>query len=83
MWIFNSQCVLVESVKHALSISNTQLRKSADAAVAIHRMLYNAHNPVVVTELEYVVCGMDTTADHATPSPQFAGKRGDGPTTWY
>jgi hypothetical protein len=47
-------------------------------------MLYNAHNPVVVAELEYAVCGMDATADHATPSPQFAGKCGDdGPTTWY
>jgi hypothetical protein len=77
--------VLVASVKHAIYISNTQLRTSGDDAVALHRMLYNAHNPPkVLAELKYAVCGMDTTVNHATPPPQFAGKCGDvGPATWY
>jgi hypothetical protein len=53
-------------------------------AVAILRPLFEAHNPVVVAELEHAVHGMDTTADHAMSSSPFAGKCDDnGPTTWY
>jgi hypothetical protein len=67
-------------VKHASSITSTQY----PAAVAIPRTLFDAYNPAAVAELEHAVRGTDTTADHATPSPPFAGKSGDdGPTAWY
>jgi hypothetical protein len=43
------------------------------AAVAIHRTLFDAHNPAPVAELELAVRGTDITADHKIPSPPFAG----------
>jgi hypothetical protein len=46
-------------------------------AMAIHRMLFNTHNPVVVAELEHGVCGMDTTVDHAALLPPFIWKCSD------
>jgi hypothetical protein len=53
------------------------------AAVAIRSTLLAAHNPAAVGELERPLRGSDTTADHTTPSLQFAGERGDdGPTAW-
>lgn len=46
-------------------------------------MLFNAHNPAVIAELEHAVHETDITPDHATSSPPIAGKCvEDGPTAW-
>lgn len=55
-------------------------------AVALHRTLFEVHNPVAAAELEHSVHGLDTTANHATSSSSSssAGKcDNDGLITWY
>lgn len=37
-------------------------------AVAIHRMVFSAHNPAKVAELDYAVSRTDAAVDHATLS---------------
>jgi hypothetical protein len=38
------------------------------AAVAIHRMVFSARDPIQVTELEYAAHGTVAAVDHATLS---------------
>jgi hypothetical protein len=50
------------------------------AAVAICRMLFNAHNPTTtVAEVEHAVHGADIT-EQTKPLPPFFGKCDDEPT---
>jgi hypothetical protein len=55
--------------KHASCISNAQLTKVENAACRHLQNVFNAHNPVVVVELEHAVHGTDTTVDQSIPSP--------------
>jgi hypothetical protein len=68
---------ILSRVKHAsLSSNNVQLGKVVGAASLFSSHLQNAldvHKPAVVTDLEYAY----TTADHASPLLQVAGKSDD------
>jgi hypothetical protein len=66
------------------ALGSERLETPHPTAVPIHRTLFNAHNTAAVAELEHAVHGINITADHATPSAQFAVKWGDDRrTAWY
>jgi hypothetical protein len=71
----NSEFHSMSSRLHPLpTLSTERLETAYSTAAANRKMLFDTHNPVAVVELEHAVCGMYTTADHATPSPPFTGK---------
>jgi hypothetical protein len=78
MWIFISPCVLVMNIQNPIPRETCFIHYQHSAEKGGHLQNADTHNLVVVAEPVNAVCGTDTTAHHATPSPVFTGNQPPG-----
>jgi hypothetical protein len=78
MCIFINLCVVITSVQNPIHCEACFIHQQQvyPAAAALHRTLFDAHNPATVSRV-----GTDTTADHVVSTPPFVGKYGDDGST--